>query len=182
VDYRIVLGREEENSSPDELILDTPDNDRTALGKVKHLIQYALDNGYDYLFKCDIDSYVHVPRLLSSGFEQYDYSGYGGPPLYGGSGYWLSRRAMQIAQRTKIAELIFEDHWTGRALAAEGILPHQDPRYHSLTKEGPSPSNDFISVHWYADWKGSEQNSRHIQGMERLSMMEEYFAVAQGIL
>jgi hypothetical protein len=181
VDYKFVLGKGQPQLSSDEVVFDVSDNNWGCYEKTRALVGYALREGYDYLFKCDIDSYVHVPRLLASGFEQHEFSGYQG--CYGGSGYWVNRRCMELLLSSENTCQFFrsEDGWVLRSLAIFGVEPFQDPRYHSLTKEGPSKNNDLITVHWYADWKGSEESSRRIRAAERLGLMEEYFKIAQEI-
>jgi hypothetical protein len=168
VDYGFFLGQERTPAkATDEVILNCPDGRgiRDAVPKTKALIQYAWDNNYDYLFKCDIDTYVHVPRLLSSGFEKYDWSGYGQP--YGGSGYWLSRKAMQpLLDKEIISEC--EDWWVAEHLIAAGFTPHQDARYHSKTRLGPQPDNDLITSHLYVDGQNI------INWKERMNMIREY--------
>ncbi len=62
------------------------------------IIRIMLACGYDYLFTCDVDTYVVVPRLLAFPFGGHDYigrrcdEGHAG----GGCGYLLSRRAAEI--------------------------------------------------------------------------------------
>src|ERR1043166_753992 len=37
------------------------------------MVRWALEHGYDYIFRVDTDSYVWVNRLLACGFEKYPY-------------------------------------------------------------------------------------------------------------
>ncbi len=107
--------------------------------KTEALAKYALDGGYDYVFKCDDDTYVYVDRLLASGFEQFDYSGsmdrHHATPMgwyswaQGGAGYWLSRTAMQIIVSEGLHLVRAEDFAVGQILAAHGIEAHLDARY-----------------------------------------------------
>jgi hypothetical protein len=123
--------------------------------KTEALASYAIANGYDFVFKCDDDTYVSVPELLASGFEAHDYSGsmdrhydYELSLAYewaqGGAGYWLSRRSMEIvaAGLTKIRA---EDFAVGLTLAANGIRPHHDRRYQPAIREIDPP--DAITFH-----------------------------------
>src|SRR4051794_27268594 len=72
--------------------------------KVQMLTEYALERGYDFVFRCDDDIYIRPRTLLASGFEAHDYVGFtelhavnGTPYRFAvGSGFWLSRRAMAI--------------------------------------------------------------------------------------
>lgn len=152
VDYKFFLGSPEFNfittpdrissPAPDELIFPTPDDMRGGWLKVQAFIQWAISQDYDYLFKCDVDTYVSIPRLLRSGFEQHDYVG-----PYGGTGYWLSRRAMGILSRAEYIEGRGEDGWVETSLNRADIQPFRDARYGGLGEQGPRPDNNIIAVH-----------------------------------
>jgi fringe-like protein len=129
--------------------------------KTEALAKYALDTGYDFVFKCDDDTYVNVERLLASGFESHDYVGnmdeHWTPTLgkyqwaQGGAGYWLSRQAMEIVATSGLHLARAEDFAVGQILAAHGVRPAHDARYiPSVTEEqlasGLLP-DDFITLH-----------------------------------
>ncbi len=132
--------------------------------KTQYICDYALDNRYDWVFKCDTDTLVHVPRLMAALPKALDYSGYyrGHPsePSYasGGSGYWLSRRAMKVVALADFEKdfvdpespergyIRGEDLQVGRALAATGIFCFWDERYR-LDEHLPHPGNDVITTH-----------------------------------
>lgn len=174
VDCRFFLGKNISNLKADEISLDVPDAPIRFAGveKTKRIIRYGLSKDYDYLFKCDIDTYVHVPRLMKSAFECHDWSGFGEP--YGGSGYWLSRKMMNVLveKSTDVSITESEDSWVSRNLRREGFIAHQDPRYHSLTNEGPTPNNSIITSHWYAD------GERIVCFKERLNLFSEHYKKA----
>jgi hypothetical protein len=175
VDYKFFLGSPITES--DEVFLDVPD-DLNLIPKIRKTIEYAVLNNYDWVFKCDVDTYVCVPRLLKSGFEKHEFSGFGGP--YGGSGYWMSRRAFLLLHENgeDIPTFECEDWWVPRNLKRFGIEVFQDARYHSLTSEGPTPNNDIITVHWYSE-HGAVRNGRTyeriIRSQERLSLFNLYY-------
>lgn len=156
-DTRFFLGvPKEPDAEADETFLDVPDGGGSELRlKILGSISWALANGYDNLFRCDTDTYVHVPRLLASGFERHDYSGFvqGDDSVFGGTGYWLSRRAMEaLLARGEIAACSgAEDWWVRYVLRQAGILPFHDPRYRIGTDRGtmvgPQPDNDVITCH-----------------------------------
>ncbi len=110
---------------------------------------------YDFLFKCDTDTYASIVRLLASGFEQYDYSGFvrddGFKPEYCyGPAYWLSKKAMNILADADWAAYpsvypTCEDVMVGAILNAHGITPHHDPRY--ALYHDVLPENDIITSH-----------------------------------
>lgn len=169
-EYRFILGRSCYEPTQDELILDAPDDYRNLVQKVRKTIEYAASNGFDYLFKCDVDTYCHVSRLLSSGFENHDYVG-----RYGGAGYWLSRKAMLALLDTTFPDFDAEDEVVYRNLESKGIPSHEDRRYHSKTKEGPTPDNNLITAHWYMD------GNKIIKASDRFKLFEQYYAGASGI-
>jgi hypothetical protein len=79
----------------------------------KEILNWSLDNGYDYTFLCENDTFLIPRQLIASGFEKYDFSGHfipidtpigtktkydmWGHRLYPwpepGAGYFLSRKA-----------------------------------------------------------------------------------------
>ena len=132
----------------DEIALDVADSYAYLVHKVRASRAWAAEQGYDYIFKVDTDTFVIPPRLVSSGFESHDYIGArfaltGPEDVYlrkvmdnykqghytqGGPGYWLSRRAYERTIMAPIVSLC-EDVWTGVTLHAQGIQPHNDSRY-----------------------------------------------------
>jgi hypothetical protein len=111
--------------------------------KAVEIIKYAVWKDYDFSVTCDTDSYIDIPKFLSSEFREYDYSGaavnpvtgeFGKPyagiilahalvpvsPVYayisGGHGYILSRRAMKIVATSSTECGEGEDLWVGYAL------------------------------------------------------------------
>ena len=91
-----------------EIVLDCPDDYNGLPYKTKAICKWVWNHDYTHLFACDTDTFVMPERLLNSGFENYDYVGHFNGPrgipnvVYGkcyswasgGSGYWLSRKAM----------------------------------------------------------------------------------------
>jgi hypothetical protein len=157
--------------------------------KVRLMHRWTLESDYDFLFKCDIDTFIHVPRLLASNFEAYDWTGGGSPQRpYGGSGYWLSRKAMTSLKNGEEFNTLRpwdEDWYVGDNLTKFGFKAHIDSRYHSKTNIGPEPSNDIITSHWYAEHQSFSgpvaPPPRLIFASERLSQFPKYFLKAQEI-
>lgn len=120
VPYRFFLGQGPGEPKGDEVFLPCGDDYASLPFKTQEIMRWALSEGYDFVFKCDTDTYVCVPRLLVSGFEPHDYVGCfatcksciptdsghcqcsseTGQRFYsyasGGAGYWLSARAMRV--------------------------------------------------------------------------------------
>lgn len=145
VSHLFFLGGTTQTTVADEILLDCPDDFLSH--KVQAMCQFAFDQGYDYLFKCDDDTYVNTPRLLASGFEKHDYVGRScGIHAQGGAGYWLSHKAMGILAEAPKSDWPSEDRWVGRTLHAAGIFITSDHRY---THRGtiPQKDNDTITAH-----------------------------------
>ena len=115
----------------DEIAVPSPVGFMNGAFKTRDAIRWALYHDHDYAFIVPTDCYVIVPRLLDSGYERHDYTGYQVPDeghIGGGSGYWLSKRAMEIVARSE-PELDYEDRWVGKVLRENGITLVHDPRY-----------------------------------------------------
>ena len=102
IDIKFFLGNPKGEAAADEIFLDVPDDLHSLSLKTLGMIVWTLEHGYDHSFKGDTDTYICIPRLLASGFEKHDYSGCVQgldqgriDAVYGGTGYWLSRRAME---------------------------------------------------------------------------------------
>ena len=104
----------------DEVILHVPDDYKHVSFKVRAMFRWALEHGYDYVFKCDTDTYINLKRLMISGFEYYDFIGRGGElgtEFYpeGGPGYWVSKKAMECLVNEPIT-FWAEESWVARTL------------------------------------------------------------------
>jgi hypothetical protein len=111
---------------------------------------------WDYLFKCDDDTYISIPRLLAFcdmdlggrdyvGAEWRPGVGYGS----GGAGYFLSRKAAGlVAQRLEQATGA-EDLLVGRLLRAAGVEFSIEPRLvpFGSMEHRPKRENDLITLH-----------------------------------
>lgn len=145
----------------DEIWLDMDDRKQELSAKAVEIIRWVFEHGYDYVFKCDIDTYVRTDRLLSSGFETQDYIGFpinrmwrGRRTQYGqgGAGFWMSRDAMKAFLESDQSHIPFEDAEdvrTGWLLREQGVELVHDYRYEpyrSLAR-APHPQNDVITTH-----------------------------------
>ncbi len=92
--------------------------------KNKRIFRYALEHGFDYVFRCDDDTYVHVDRMVRSTLEHKpDYAGTDcGGFAIGGAGIWISRRVMEVIGRSDcpVGEWR-DDAFIGTALKSAGI-------------------------------------------------------------
>jgi hypothetical protein len=179
VSYRFVLGRE--CKAPfdfDEIVLDVADGYEGLTAKVQAARRWATEVGFDYTFHCGADTYVVVPRLLASGYEQSDYSGFlihDEHRLYaprniqfaqGGGGYWLSAKAGAAVESAEIPSWIgkAEDVFVADALFNAGIKPAHDVGYWSWGYRAASDPDTLeggpfigtasaITVHLSAYWR-----------------------------
>lgn len=149
IDFRFFIGIGESELTADEVKLDCPDDYTGLPAKVRAICQWAIDNEYDYLFKCDDDTYVRPDRLIQCGFEAHDYMGRLRPPsgawkhdyALGGPGYWLSIRAMKAIAAAELTEDTIEDRWVGYVLHNKGIESHNENRFivPQITGSDPTP-------------------------------------------
>ena len=138
-DYRFFYGHGSGELKADEVQLDVPDDYEHLPHKIRESCRWALDHDYTHIYRVDNDSYVYMDRLLKSGFEDHDYTGYcldypyhlemhGHRYATGGAGFILNRRAMQIVIANEPTHPA-EDLWIGRLLHQHGIRCHRDTRY-----------------------------------------------------
>ncbi len=165
-DYKFFLGFPGAMGSgtEDEEYVSCPDDLLSLSQKTKAVMQWAAVLDYDFVFKCDDDTYLRPDRLLDSGFEKHDYSGFIEDrdchlrafnfPVYphaaGGPGYWLSRKAMNIvAAELPAIPAKAEDFAVGEVLSLAGIKSFHDERYvhEDRTDRTAILKSDFISLH-----------------------------------
>ena len=151
----------------DTVQLDCGDGYNRLTYKTQESLKWAAERGYDYVFRCFPDTYVHVGRLLASGFHRSDYHGdFRGEllahPNYtsGGAGYWLSKKAYFYLLGAPILgvwrddlTVYVEDLWVGRIISPrmkDGTFLQyaHDPRYMNRGQVyQPHPSNNFVTAH-----------------------------------
>ena len=174
VDYRFFRGKGSEPNNQDEILLECEDDYLSLPQKTLGLLDWAMDHGYDYVFKCDTDTYVNLPNLLSMNFQDYDYIGYfneriGVPNVVygslfswtsGGTGYFLSAKAIKhvidnpslnkaMCPRLKIP---CEDLWIGQVLGP--LIAAGNIRAYHEKSMNPGFNSDFscqISSHYCSE-------------------------------
>ena len=94
-----------EQIGPHALVLPCPDDYASLPQRTMWFCRWAtqysvLGTQWDYLFKCDDDTYISIPRLLAFDPAGRDYIGAEWRPGVGygsgGAGYFLSRRPRQL--------------------------------------------------------------------------------------
>ena len=131
---KFFFGRGEDRQPlPDEVFLDVADDYVSLPHKVQGIVRWALERDFDFLFKCDDDTFVWVDRLLSGGFEHFDHYGWGtggiGGGLLGGPGYFLSKRSMQAVAEAPKPTRWDEDGFTAITVCRAGMKSKIDERF-----------------------------------------------------
>lgn len=148
IDVDILLGEgNESHGFPLEWVIDNvPDDYGGVVRKYQQGRHYAMRCGYTHIFHACVDTWINVPRLLASGFENHDYTGYRCDEGHGsgGMGYWTSAKAAQVLLDAPLTG-DYEDRWAGAALAKAGIMLYEDRRYSSPANPNRPP--DEITLH-----------------------------------
>jgi hypothetical protein len=171
IPYMIVMGGSLREWNEHEYASDTPD-DYESLGlKTLWNIRQAMAERCDYLFQCFKDTYISIPRLVAASKEldgrhvvgNYFFHGIEELHPCGGSGYWLSRKAMKAILEADFSAIKnlrnAEDCWIGWALNEAGIDQHHDSRYDHLSmRGGVSLYNNNITNHLWTHYNLYQQN------------------------
>ena len=153
---------------PDEVFLNIPDDYEHLPLKMHAIYKWALQHGYDYVFKADDDGYLYVDRLMRVEFEKWDQMGFSncahglaqscGCYVTGGAGYFLSKRALQAVTSTPLNAVSphkwAEDWQTGQVLRAKrmrrsghpGFLPGFDKHYVDVDEVLKS-DKQYVALH-----------------------------------
>jgi hypothetical protein len=196
IDLKFFIGRPVLANTADEIYLDCNDSYRSLAFKIRAMLQWARQLGYTNVFKCDDDTWVHIPRLLASGYEAFDYVGNsrttgiqelyqgGGCPFgQGGAGYWLSEKAMDIAINASLDFWRYqecEDVGMGILLGTKIIPLHVDPRYRHGTvlpypKDKTYPANVVIPAPRFIPTPENDQITAHKCQRWKLETIHERF-------
>lgn len=115
----------------DEVLLKgVPDDYAHLPQKTIAICGYAKEHGFDYVLKCDDDSYLWADRLMLEVQSVGDFAGHiNGGTCSGGCGYWLSKRAFEEVVRNPIESHWAEDVTVGMIMKAAGIPPQELPMH-----------------------------------------------------
>jgi Galactosyltransferase len=143
VDYKFFYGtrlrdQKPNQRTPDKIQLREPMSDEVYLAcgdgytsnpeKMKAICAWALEHGYDFILRCDDDTYVYPDRLLVTNFSQFDYVGAGTDPntFHPGGCMFLSRRAMELIVKGHPTTYA-DDVWIGQLMRDNGIKLANEP-------------------------------------------------------
>lgn len=135
---------------PDEVVLRVPGDYGALPLRTQAICRWALDNKFEYVFKCDDDTAVYVDRLVREIGEGDcgDYAGYCHNNICtGGPGYILGRRAMDAVANAGTPDHWAEDCWVGKVVGNSNIHPV------SLSTHIPG-----FAAHWY--WPNGYDGSK----------------------
>lgn len=136
---------------PDEVDLNVPDDYANLSFKVRGMVTWAYQHGFDYMLKVDDDTYVFPERLAA--LKRFDYAGEArsfdglGASICSGGGYWLSRKAMKaLIESPRESQykyhhgsvsgprLMQEDWWVASVMKKAGIKAINVPGIGSRAK------------------------------------------------
>lgn len=143
-----------EREKKDTIGLDTNDSYHCLPEKVLAFFKYALEHyEFDWLFKCDEDTYLDLSRLPELVDTHYgiigDISLEKRHSPSGGAGYFLSREIVEkIVARKDVPLCGAEDIIFGKLALEEGAVPFATPRLFMSNTKYLSAHNDMVSVHW----------------------------------
>ena len=143
VDVRFFIGGNDTSIQSDEVHLSVDDSYWELTPKTKGIAAYTIRNDYNFVYYCDTDTYLIIPKLLDSSFKNFDFSGghlcstspeqvFGqayGPLrtergglisrtyvyLSGGVGFFVSNKAAHALANT-LYHFHSEDVWVGQVL------------------------------------------------------------------
>ncbi|MBN8458150.1 MAG: hypothetical protein J0M04_09940 [Verrucomicrobia bacterium] len=139
---------------PDTVVLDADDTYETLPGKVMAFFRHALKHEeFDWLFKCDDDTYVDISRLWQLAEDGVDMAGSAylmerGAPT-GGAGYLLSRRMVEkLVAEGLVPGNGDEDVLIGREAFRLGARVVASGRLLPNAALYPRLDNDLITAHY----------------------------------
>jgi hypothetical protein len=163
--FFLVGDHDEQSTSDDTLYLNVPDDYGSLSWKTRAFCQFALDHyNFEYIFKCDDDTYVRANRLIAYDQKGEDYIGIDptGEKTFnsGGAGYFLSRKAAEIVARELTERVGAEDLFVGKLLRRHGVVRTQDTKFQAwkLKDNFPRPDNEIITAHYR---RGSDMTEIH---------------------
>ncbi len=137
---------------PDVAVLEAADDYHSLPEKVHAMFRYAFEHyEFDYLFKCDDDTYLCAERLASLAKPEAQFIGDESVTRYGfaqgGAGYLIARPLAETLTEAGWAFRGPEDVFVSRAAMRQGITIEVSPRLKSGPETPPAAWNDVITAH-----------------------------------
>ncbi|MDR2980716.1 MAG: hypothetical protein LBV12_00550 [Puniceicoccales bacterium] len=142
-----------DGEEPDVVYFNVPDDYGNLIRKVQAMFYFAAAcDDFDYLLKCDDDTYLVEERLQSLVENEPDVMGYiwnnSIKSLSGGAGYIISRKHVKALAEELTPTATFEDVEVTLAARRLGIPITGTNRLQCGHGQLPSLKNDKISSHW----------------------------------
>jgi len=158
----------------DNIYLECSDKWDDLAVKVHKFYQFCLTNlDFQFIFKCDDDTYVNVDRLMKCGFERHEYMGNlpPGKTYYAqGGAYFLSKSSVELIATTHftsgkrrrwwwggesynhrkyglVKNACIEDMMVGSILNEKGVRLHMDERFQNEAYPSPYDNDWQITSH-----------------------------------
>jgi predicted O-methyltransferase YrrM len=140
-------------NEPGVVALPVSDDYQQLSAKVHCFYRYALEHyEFDYLFKCDDDTYVHAERLSKLprpdvdllGSNELEREGFAS----GGAGYLLSRNMVEHLVREPVAARPDEDVLFSRRALASALRVASTSSLQGFGDHWPEPGNEIVTAHW----------------------------------
>lgn len=138
----------------DTVALDAPDGYNELPAKVRAFFLHALQHyDFEWLFKCDDDTYLDLTRLESAADADYDLIG--DPSILirqspsGGAGYFLKRSMVEkLVEASGFAMTGAEDVIVGEMVTRLGGTMKSTRRLYMSNTAYPNAENDMVTAHW----------------------------------
>jgi hypothetical protein len=141
------------STEPGVVSLPVPDDYNALSLKVHAFYRYALDRfGFEYLFKCDDDTYVHLERLHALARRRLDFVGSREFESHGfasgGAGYLMSRAVVEQFVSEPVTPRCDEDVLFSGRVRRESARWATTEALHGLGARFPDFVNDMVTGHW----------------------------------
>jgi hypothetical protein len=150
IDYKFFLGLDDSGRKPDEdeVFLTVPDDYPSLPLKVRAVMQWAREHGYDAVLKCDDDTWIRPDRLVLPTVEWAGRINRSSKNLCprgwcSGYAYWLIGSALQKIADAPTPSTGAEDVWVGKTLNDLGYTPQTQPGFVVLSIVHPKIWHTF---------------------------------------
>lgn len=162
VRYVLTIGGSPLETGSHEVGCDAPDDYINLGHKTKFNVAYALEQGCEWMFQCFTDTYISIPRLLKDAERlgpealtgNFFFSGREEDHPCGGSGYWISKAAMELIHGTELTREEYgfrrhaEDRWVSWICRRDSLTWKHDPFYdNESARGGVSLRNQNVTNH-----------------------------------